>query len=161
MTYRCRLRRRVGTVSSVRQLVGVRYCAALAVAAVLIGSACSTGGGADGPSASAPARVATLVGPDAFAERVADSRVVTINVHVPDEGNIAGTDLVIPFDQISESSELPDDLDTPLAVYCRSGNMSADAVRDLEAMGYTDIVELEGGFDAWAEAGRPLDPPAS
>jgi phage shock protein E len=85
---------------------------------------------------------------------------VTINVHTPDEGTIPGTDLAIPFDEITSSNELPEDLDTPLAVYCRSGNMSEDAVDDLEALGYTDIVELDGGFDAWEAAGRELDPPA-
>ncbi len=84
--------------------------------------------------------------------------MVTINVHTPDEGSIAGTDLTIPFDRVATSSELPDDLSTPLAVYCRSDNMSADAVDDLEALGYTDVVELDGGFNAWTAAGRPLEP---
>ncbi|NLA36906.1 MAG: rhodanese-like domain-containing protein, partial [Actinobacteria bacterium] len=41
-------------------------------------------------------------------------------------------------------------------VYCKSGNMSADAVADLAALGYTDVVELDGGFDAWVDAGRGL-----
>lgn len=99
-----------------------------------------------------------LVGPDEFAARIEEPGVVTINVHIPDEGSIAGTDLTIPFDQISESSDLPDDRDTRLAVYCRSDNMSAAAVNDLEALGYTDIVELDGGFDAWVASGRPLEP---
>ncbi len=36
--------------------------------------------------------------------------------------------------------------------------MSADAVRDLVAMGYTDIVELQDGYTAWTAAGRPLEP---
>jgi len=83
--------------------------------------------------------------------------VVTINVHVPNVGNIAGTDLAVPFDQISGSRELPADLATPLAVYCRSGNMSAPAVKDLAAMGYTDVVELDGGYDAWVQAGKPFE----
>ena len=85
---------------------------------------------------------------------------MTINVHVPDEGSIPGTDLAIPFDEIATSAELPADLDTPLAVYCRSGNMSADAVDDLEELGYTDIVELDGGFNAWKASGRELEPPS-
>ena len=69
----------------------------------------------------------------------------------------AGPDLAIPFDEISDSEALPSDLDSPLAIYCKSGNMSADAVDDLVALGYTDVVELDGGFDAWVEAGRRLD----
>ena len=103
---------------------------------------------------------ARLVSPQAFAERIDAEGVVTINVHIPDEGTIPGTDLAIPFDRISSSDQLPADLDTPLAVYCRSGNMSADAIEDLEELGYTDIVELEGGFDAWKAEGRTLDAPS-
>ena len=107
------------------------------------------------PTAVSSAR-STLVSPAAFEQLVATTGVVTINVHVPNEGSIAGTDLTIPFDDVSTSKSLPVDRSTPLAVYCRSGNMSADAVRDLTALGYTDVVELKGGFNAWKESGRAL-----
>lgn len=133
----------------------------VAVLASLVAPACSSGDGADRPGADAPPSAAAQVGPAGFAARIGEPDVVTVNVHVPDEGSIAGTDLTVPFDEISRSGALPDDRGTPLAVYCRSGNMSADAVRDLVALGYTDVVELEGGFDAWVESGRPLEPPAS
>lgn len=132
--------------------------AALAVPATLIASACSSDDGAEPPGADAPPSGAGLVGPAEFAARIGEPDVVTVNVHVPDEGSIAGTDLTVPFDEIARSSALPDDRDTPLAVYCRSGSMSADAVRELAALGYTDVVELEGGFNAWIEADRPLEP---
>jgi len=136
------------------------------LAAVLLataGSACSADTTADtvASSVSTSAPAATLVGPEAFAARVAEADVVTINVHVPDEGSIAGTDLTIAFDQVATSTELPEDRATPLAVYCKSDNMSGDAVKDLAALGYTDVVELEGGFDGWVEAGRPLEPAAA
>ena len=38
-----------------------------------------------------------------------------------------------------------------------SRNMSAEAAQTLSAMGYTDIVELDGGMRAWSESGRPLE----
>jgi phage shock protein E len=120
-------------------------------------------GGGDDRASPARAEVdasPALVGPDVFAGRIEAPGVVTINVHTPDEGSISGTDLTIPFDQIRESPDLPADRDTPLAIYCRSDNMSADAVDDLVALGYTDIVELDGGFNAWVAAGRPLQPAA-
>jgi len=98
-----------------------------------------------------------LVAVQTFADRIAEPGVVTINVHVPNEGNIAGTDLEIPFDQIGSSTDLPTDLTTPLAVYCRSGNMSAIAVSTLSTKGYTDIVELDGGYNAWTRSGRQLE----
>jgi phage shock protein E len=34
--------------------------------------------------------------------------------------------------------------------------MSAQAVRTLTGIGYTDIVELEGGTDAWQASGAKL-----
>ena len=144
--------------------------ATLAAASIVVaGSACSSDTTTDAAassvttSASASASVppATLVGPDAFAARMAEPDVVTINVHIPDEGSIAGTDLTIAFDEVATSTELPEDLATPLAVYCKSDNMSGSAVKDLAALGYTDVVELEGGFDGWVEAGKPLEPPAA
>ena len=97
-----------------------------------------------------------VVGVGAFAAKISDRRVVTINVHVPNEGNIAGTDLVIPYTEIRDSPKLPANRATPLAVYCRSGNMSAKAVIDLRAMGFTDITELKDGYNAWKAAGRTL-----
>lgn len=130
---------------------------ALALLAAACGSDAGTTGSADAETGQSSI---TLVNPGTFAERMEAPEVVTINVHTPDEGSLAGTDLSIPFDQIAASDKLPDDLSTPLAVYCRSGNMSADAVEDLEKLGYTDIVELEGGFDAWTDVGRPLIPSA-
>ena len=100
-----------------------------------------------------------LVPPAEFAAAVSPVGTVTINVHVPDEGSIQGTDLSIPFDQIEgRSDELPD-VGTPLAVYCRSGRMSAEAVETLRKLGYRDIVELRGGMIAWEADGRLLLPP--
>lgn len=148
-----------GTVAAVERTIRFWFLAVVAVVVPLVGSSCSSDDGAEPPATAEPG-AASLVGPDDFAARVAEAEVVTINVHVPDEGSIAGTDLSIAFDEISGSAALPDDRDTPLAVYCRSGNMSADAVTDLVSMGYTDVVELEGGFDAWVDSGRALEPPA-
>lgn len=121
-----------------------------------------TGGGSAGEvsaagAASGPSR---LLEPPEFAAEVARSGVVTINVHVPDEGSIPGTDLAIPYDRIEASrAELPSKA-TPLAVYCRSGSMSAIAARALADDGYRRIYELAGGMEAWTESGRRLLPPA-
>ena len=111
----------------------------------------------------APAALAApprLVAPAAFAKAVAQKGTVTINVHVPDEGSLAGTDLWIPFDRVAASrARLPARKTTPLAVYCRSGRMSAIAVRALARLGYGTIVELRGGMVAWDSSGRRLLPP--
>lgn len=129
--------------------------------AALIVAGCGSDDGSESSASSVVGVSPALVAPDVFAARIEAPGVVTINVHTPDEGSIAGTDLTIRFDQIAESSDLPADRSTPLAIYCRSGNMSAAAVDDLEALGFNDIVELEGGFNAWVASGRPLEPAAA
>lgn len=96
-----------------------------------------------------------LVEPVRFDDVVSAGEAVVINVHVPYEGEIAGTDLFMPFDDI-DPELLPTDRGTQLAVYCLSGNMSATAIESLTRFGYTDIIELDGGMNAWTESGRRL-----
>ena len=92
-----------------------------------------------------------------FAVAVAAAHRLTINVHVPFEGTIPGTDMAIPYNKVrANTRRLPKDRSSRLAIYCRSGRMSAIAAADLAGIGYTDIVELAGGMNAWAAAGRPL-----
>ena len=94
-----------------------------------------------------------MIDPAGFAAAIVDPNTVTINVHIPAADiELEGTELTMPFDNL-DTAELPSDRSTPLAVYCRSGSMSASAVRRLLALGYTDVVELDGGTDAWAAAG--------
>ena len=95
-----------------------------------------------------------MMDPAGFAAAIVDPNIVTINVHVPAADiQLDGTEMTMPFDDLDVGT-LPSDRDTPLAVYCRSGSMSAIAVQQLLALGYTDIVELDGGTDEWAGAGQ-------
>jgi rhodanese-related sulfurtransferase len=143
-------------------IVGRMKAAAVGAAMVVFVAGC--GGGSDGVAAVETAHVTTstsagprLIGADEFAAAIAETDTVTINVHVPFEGDIAGTDMSIPFDQVeAQASQLPANPSTPLAVYCRTGRMSALAVSKLAELGYTNIVELQGGMQAWEAAGRPL-----
>ncbi len=48
------------------------------------------------------------------------------------------------------------DRDARVIVYCRTGNRSAQAVEAMVQLGFTDIVELDGGVVAWEAAGLPF-----
>lgn len=115
------------------------------------------GGAVNQPStatAGAPAS-ARLLDPVAFKSEAAGRFL--INVHVPDEGNIEGTNARIPFDRMREqASQLPADKRAPLAVYCKSGRMSEIAAKELAALGYANVIDLRGGMNAWEQAGLTL-----
>lgn len=96
-----------------------------------------------------------LVGPAEFARLLMDPSATVINVHVPYDGEIEGTDLMMPFDGI-DPGRLPAQRAAELLVYCRSGNMSAAASSTLVGLGYTNVVELDGGMQAWTESGQSL-----
>lgn len=47
--------------------------------------------------------------------------------------------------------------DTPLILYCASGNRSAFAADNLQKMGYGDVRSLKEGIKGWIAAGQPLE----
>lgn len=80
-----------------------------------------------------------------------------INVHIPYEGEIPGTDAFVPFDEIgAHVDKLPSDRHARVVLYCRSGHMSAITAQALVKLGYTDVWNLDGGMIAWQKAGHPL-----
>lgn len=63
-----------------------------------------------------------------------------------DAGHIEGATL-LPDYAIANGSYPDVPKDTPIAVYCRSGNRSAGAVANLKAAGYTNITDIGGLTD--------------
>jgi rhodanese-related sulfurtransferase len=52
------------------------------------------------------------------------------------------------------------DKDAPLVLYCGGGFRSALAADNLQKMGYTNVVSMDGGWRGWTEAGFPTEKPS-
>ena len=48
------------------------------------------------------------------------------------------------------------DKDQAIVLYCRSGSMSSSTGKELADLGYTNIIELKGGYNAWNRAGGDM-----
>lgn len=63
-------------------------------------------------------------------------------------GHIKGS-ILLPYDEISIKAEtvLPNK-NKKILIYCRSGNRSSIAAKELSELGYTDIIDF-GGIISW------------
>jgi rhodanese-related sulfurtransferase len=83
-----------------------------------------------------------------------DKDIYLLDVHIPEQPHIIGTDAFIPFNEIQNNIEkLPEDKNTEIVVYCRSGSMSETASEELIELGYTNVKNLSGGLNAWKAEG--------
>ena len=51
------------------------------------------------------------------------------------------------------------DKDAPLVLYCGGGFRSALVADNLQKMGYTNVISMDGGWRGWTEAGYPVEKP--
>lgn len=86
-----------------------------------------------------------------------EEEIYLIDVHIPEQQHIKGTDAFIPYNEISNSEKLPKDENTKIVVYCRSGSMSLEAAKTLTRMGYKNVLNLEKGINEWKQKGLPLE----
>lgn len=95
---------------------------------------------------------------DAFADILAKnkSQYKVVNVHIPYEGEIEGTDSQVAYNNLDALMSALPDRDAQIILYCRSGSMSAIASRALAEKGYTRVFDVPGGMVAWEASGRKL-----
>ncbi len=72
------------------------------------------------------------------------------NGHLADAVNIPLEELFSSLDQLPAK-------DTAIVIYCVSGHRAAVAQMGLRLLGYENILNLGGGFNAWKAAGFPVE----
>jgi rhodanese-related sulfurtransferase len=83
--------------------------------------------------------------------QVVDSR----EPHEHDEGHVAGSVCIPHMSTLPRASELA--TDKPILFICKSGQRSAVAAEFASALGLTQLFNIEGGHDAWRDAGYHMD----
>lgn len=128
---------------------------AIFIGLIAVGAGCSAAPSVlPTPSVKAVYRTITL---DEFATALdqPDSYTV-INVHIPYEGEVPNTDDQIAYNDIDALISALPDRNAPIILYCRSGQMSEEASRALVELGYTNVIDVPGGMNAWTDSGREL-----
>ncbi|MCX7897732.1 MAG: rhodanese-like domain-containing protein [Rhodocyclaceae bacterium] len=49
--------------------------------------------------------------------------------------------------------------DSAVLLYCRTSGRAALSAVQLQKIGYTNVVSMAGGFEAWSHEGRPVEKP--
>ncbi|PSF13332.1 sulfurtransferase [Marinobacter fuscus] len=75
--------------------------------------------------------------------------------HIPGSVNISRGMLEFRF--TNEPSL--EDRQLKIVLYCKSSGRAALSARALKEMGYLNVQSIEGGFDAWVNAGKPVAKP--
>ena len=128
----------------------------LAIVAALAFGACA----APGPDQisqppAQPAQV-TKIDADQLATMLQNKDFAFVNVHIPYAGEIANTDLEIPYNEMAANLDKLPDKNAKIVLYCRSGRMSDEASLELVKLGYTNVYDVVGGMQAWTASGREL-----
>lgn len=103
----------------------------------------------------------TQLAPKVF-EKTLDSfaNKQVIDVRTPQEfgtGYIAGAKNINYYDKDFKEQLEKLDKNEPVFVYCKVGGRSAEAAKQLDALGFTKVYELEGGMLSWARNGLPIE----
>ncbi len=76
--------------------------------------------------------------------------------HLPGAINIPRGVLEFKIGTVGECA----DKAKPYLIYCRTSGRAALSTVQLQKIGYTNLVSMAGGFEAWAKESRPVDKPA-
>ena len=94
----------------------------------------------------------------AIADNPPDDLVV-LDVRTPEEyaeGHLEDAVLVDFYDADFVDQLAALDPDVPYLVYCRSGNRSGETLAAMEQLGFSSVVDVDGGIVAWTGAGLPV-----
>lgn len=93
-------------------------------------------------------------------QKAIDNKVgVLVDIRTPEEfaeGHLPGSVNVNFKKRTFKSFISKFDKNTPVLIYCRSGNRSGKAEKAMRALGFKEVYDLKGGFKGWKAANMPI-----
>jgi rhodanese-related sulfurtransferase len=114
---------------------------------------------ANSPTGKEPVMTISTINPQQLHELVqAGTAVELIDVRTPVEFREVHVGFArnVPLDRLQAATIAAGQAEKPLYVICRSGNRSARACEQLAKAGVVNVVNVEGGTQAWDQAGLPV-----
>jgi len=100
------------------------------------------------------------VGVEEFEKLTKQPGNVVLDVRTPSEyrnGHLKDAVLIDFMGKDFEEKVKALDKSKTYLVHCQVGGRSAKACAKLDKMGFTNVVNLEGGYKAWEKAGKPIE----
>ncbi|MDK2770621.1 rhodanese-like domain-containing protein [Flavobacterium haoranii] len=98
-----------------------------------------------------------VANPDTFEQKMTEPEVQILDVRTEGEfaeGHIQDAQNIDVLQDDFKEKVATLDKNKPVMVYCKMGGRSAKAAGILKEMGFTTIVDLEGGYTAWKASGK-------
>jgi rhodanese-related sulfurtransferase len=100
---------------------------------------------------------AELASGDAVLVDIREAEELTSGGRIPGSVHVPRGMLEFRADTTSPYHQEPLDPSKRVILHCASGGRSALAAATLQEMGYDRIAHLDGGMNAWKEAGKPTE----
>lgn len=138
----------------------------LALSASLVLSACGDPAtGSDEPGRARPASPTPTfdtVKVEEVAEEISAGDALLVDVRTDEEWDAghAPRAMHVPLDEVEQRIDEIEEAAAgrPVAFICRTGRRSAEAAAIARAEGLEDVRNIDGGMEAWVDAGLPLEP---
>ena len=109
--------------------------------------------------ADARTRIRQVTPAETMAKCASDPSVVLIDVREDREWKLGHVAVAAHMSRGTLESKIDAAVprDATVILYCASGNRSALSAESLQAMGYTNVASMSGGFRGWVEAGGEVE----
>lgn len=114
----------------------------------------------NGQNKSADGTVAENVNVEQFIKHKEGAQLLDVRTPAEwNEGIIEGATMMNFYDSDFKQQLEKLDKEKPVAVYCKSGGRSGQAMGMMQEMGFKEVYNLNGGIGAWNNAGEPTVKP--